>query len=214
LPATLSLRLEKDLGMRAAQWRERTAIPTLFLSLIYTITFISPIYFYPLNPPINKLCQFVNYFVWVYFAVDYLIQMFLSTNKSKFFKTHLGELILVIVPFFRPLRALRALLFTTSASFRNRNAYLRSIPALVSATTFLMIIIMGAAVLDVERNAPGDAIWWGLITVTTIGYGDVYPVTAEGRLVAAVLIIFGLVMVSTLTASFAAWILSHDKDNS
>lgn len=207
--------------MRAAQWRRRTAVPTLFLSLIYTITFISPIYFYPLNHPLDVFCQIINYGVWIYFIIDYLIQLFLSTSKTKFFKTHLAELILVIVPFFRPLRALRALLFTTSASFRNRSTYLRSIPVFVAATTFLMIVIMGAAVLDVERTVPGshiksagDALWWGLITVTTIGYGDVYPITAEGRLVAAVLIIFGIAMTSTLTASFAAWILSHEVEKS
>lgn len=73
--------------------------------------------------------------------------------------------------------------------------------------------------LDIERFAPGsrittpgDALWWGLITVTTIGYGDVYPVTAEGRLVAGVLIIFGVAMISTLTAGFAAWLLSLDSE--
>ena len=81
-----------------------------------------------------------------------------------------------------------------------------------------MIIIMGAAVLDIERNAPGsnihtpiDALWWGLVTVTTIGYGDKFPVTDEGRLIAGVLIIFGVAMISTLTATFAAWILSHEE---
>jgi voltage-gated potassium channel len=79
----------------------------------------------------------------------------------------------------------------------------------------LMILVMGAAVLEVERFAPGakilnpgDALWWAFTTVTTIGYGDVYPVTGEGRLITAILIIFGVTMVSTLTATFAAWILS------
>jgi len=82
-----------------------------------------------------------------------------------------------------------------------------------------MIVIMGAAVLDIERNAPGsnihtpiDALWWGLVTVTTIGYGDKFPVTDEGRLIAGVLIIFGVAMISTLTATFAAWILSHEEE--
>ena len=84
----------------------------------------------------------------------------------------------------------------------------------------MMIIIMGAAVLDIERNAPGsnihtpmDALWWGLVTITTIGYGDKFPVTTEGRLVAGVLIIFGVAMISTITASFAAWILSQNEES-
>jgi voltage-gated potassium channel len=89
----------------------------------------------------------------------------------------------------------------------------------MSAATILMIVIMGAAILDIERNAPGaniktpmDALWWGLVTVTTIGYGDRFPVTTEGRLVAGVLIIFGIALISTLTGAFAAWILDTSEE--
>ena len=205
--------------MRAARWRERTALLTVILSLLYTVTFVSPIYFYPMNSALKVVCNGINYGIWVYFVFDYLIQLAITSDKMKFFRNHIFELILVIVPFFRPIRALRALLFTSKASLRSRKNHLRSIPLLISATTLLMIIIMGAAMLDIERFAPGsriktpgDALWWGLITVTTIGYGDVYPVTAEGRLVAGVLIIFGVAMISTLTAGFAAWLLSMDKE--
>lgn len=70
-----------------------------------------------------------------------------------------------------------------------------------------MMIIMAASMLDVERFAPGanihtpsDALWWPLVTVTTIGYDDKFLVTNEGRLLAAVLI-------SSLTGYFASWIL-------
>ena len=203
--------------MKAAKWRKRTALPTLVLSLLYTITFVTPIYFYPLNSNLKHFCNFLNIFIWVYFFADYLIQFSLSSEKGNFVKKHLMELVLVIVPFFRPLRALRALLFTTNATIRSRKTLIRSIPILITCTTVLMIIIMGAAILDVERNAPGshiktpsDALWWGLVTVTTIGYGDVFPVTTEGRLVAGVLIIFGVAMISALTGSFAAWILNQN----
>jgi len=97
----------------------------------------------------------------------------------------------VLVPFFRPVRALRALLFATRTGARSKYSLIKSVPLLVSSTAILLIIIMGAAILDIERFAPnsnirtpGDALWWGLVTVTTIGYGDKYPVTTEGRLVA------------------------------
>lgn len=77
---------------------------------------------------------------------------------------------------------------------------------------------LSEAVLEIERFAPGghiktpsDALWWALVTVTTIGYGDMYPVTTEGRLVAGVLIVFGIAMISALTASFAAWILADHE---
>lgn len=197
------------------------ALSTLILSLLYTITYVSPIYFYPMNHSLVEIFRWSNYFIWTLFLFDYLIQLYLASNKGKFFTTHFIELFLVVVPFFRPLRGLRALLFTSKASFRSKKSYIKSIPILIAVTTVLMILIMGAAVLEIERLTPGshiktssDALWWALVTVTTIGYGDVYPVTAEGRLVAGVLIIFGVAMISALTASFAAWILAdHESRN-
>jgi len=78
------------------------------------------------------------------------------------------------------------------------------------------MLIMAAAVLDVERLAPnstihstGDALWWSLVTVTTIGYGDKYPVTGEGKLLAAVLIVFGIGLIASLTGFFASWIIKQ-----
>jgi voltage-gated potassium channel len=170
------------------------------------------------NQSVKNFCSIFNYASWAIFAFDYIIQMKLAPDNRKYFKTHIFELILVVVPFIRPLRALRALVFTTQASIRSKKALIKSIPLVMTGAALLMIVIMGAAILDIERNAPGsnihtpmDALWWGLVTITTIGYGDKFPVTTEGRLVAGVLIIFGVAMISTITASFAAWILSQDK---
>jgi voltage-gated potassium channel len=82
-----------------------------------------------------------------------------------------------------------------------------------------MILIMSAAILDVERNlpngnihGPSDAIWWALVTVTTIGYGDKFPVSNEGRLIAGFLIVFGVIMMATITAALAAWILEQQVE--
>lgn len=193
-------------------------MPTLVLSLIYTASFVYPIYWYPVGHSVKVICLIINYLTWAAFAFDYVIQYTLAPHKKKFFKAHIFELILVAIPFFRPLRALRALVFTTQASIRSKKAFIKSIPVVMTGAAIVMIVIMGAAILDIERNAHGsnihtpmDALWWGLVTITTIGYGDKFPVTTEGRLVAAVLIIFGVAMISTLTASFAAWILSNDS---
>lgn len=201
-------------------WQKKMAMPTLILSLVYTISFVYPIYWYPVSSSIKLTCEIINYVTWAIFAFDYLAQIKLAPSKQKYFKTHIFELILVVFPFFRPLRALRALVFTTQASIRSRKSLIKSIPLVMSGAALLMIVIMGAAILDIERYAPGsnihtpmDALWWGLVTITTIGYGDKFPVTTEGRLVAGILIIFGVAMISTLTGSFAAWILSHEIED-
>lgn len=204
--------------MTLIEWQKKTALSTLILSLLYTVSFVYPIYWYPVGSGVKTLCEVTNYFIWALFFIDYMIQLKLAPNKRKYVRSHLFELLLVAVPFFRPLRALRALVFTRQAGMRSRKALISSLPSVLVGAAVLMIIIMGAAVLDIERNAPGsnihtpiDALWWGLVTVTTIGYGDKFPVTDEGRLIAGVLIIFGVAMISTLTATFAAWILSHEE---
>jgi len=205
--------------MTLHEWQKKMALPTLILSLVYTVSFVYPIYWYPVAHSVKGLCLVISYVTWAAFAVDYGFQMKLAPNKRKYFKTHVFELILIAVPFFRPLRALRALVFTSQASIRSKKALIQSIPLVMTGAAVVMIVIMGAAILDIERNAVGsnirtpmDALWWGLVTITTIGYGDKFPVTTEGRLVAAVLIIFGVAMISTLTASFAAWILSEEDE--
>ena len=205
--------------MKLLEWQKKTAGISLFLSFLYTASFVYPIYWYPVNSQISQACEYVYYATWVIFLCDFIYQMYLSENSRKYFQTHLLEFLLVVLPFFRPLRALRALVFTFQAGARSKKAFIRSIPLVVSVATVMMIVIMGAAVLDIERNVegshittPSDALWWGLVTITTIGYGDVFPITTEGRLVAGILIIFGVAMISTLTGAFAAWLLDRDED--
>jgi voltage-gated potassium channel len=205
--------------MTLTEWQKKAALPTLLLSLLYTISFIYPIYWYPVGHSVKTICLFINYLTWAAFVGDYVVQMKLSASNKKYFMTHIFELILIAIPFFRPLRALRALVFTTKASIRSKKALIKSIPVIITGQAILMIVIMGAAVLDIERGAPGsniktpmDALWWGLVTITTIGYGDKFPVTTEGRLIAGVLIIFGVAMISAITASFASWILTQGDE--
>jgi voltage-gated potassium channel len=78
-------------------------------------------------------------------------------------------------------------------------------------------VSLGAlAVLDAERNAPdanittaGDALWWASTTVTTVGYGDRFPLTTEGRFIAVGLMLVGISLVGSLTAVIAAWMIKN-----
>jgi voltage-gated potassium channel len=73
--------------------------------------------------------------------------------------------------------------------------------------------------LDAERAAAranittfGDALWWAVSTITTVGYGDRYPVTAAGRAIGIVLMIVGVGIFGVVAASAAAWFISADRD--
>lgn len=72
------------------------------------------------------------------------------------------------------------------------------------------------AVLDAERgktgsniNSVGDALWWSVTTMTTVGYGDHYPVTTQGRLVAVGLMVGGIALIGVVTASIASWLIAQ-----
>ena len=199
---------------RLGNWQRRTAWPLVGLSILYTFVYVYPIFAYPAPRAISSLCRAMEYSIWAVFVLDYAIQFALARSKKAFLKKEWLALIFVVVPFFRPIRAVRGIVFLRQASTRPRESMMMSIPWILATTTALMMVIMAASLLDVERFAPGanihtpaDALWWSLVTVTTIGYGDKFPVTNEGRLLAAVLIIFGLGLISSLTGYFASWIL-------
>lgn len=121
----------------------------------------------------------------------------------------------------RPLRLLRALAF---ARMLNRTA-VRGLAGRVMTYvvgTALAACGLGAlAVLDAERGAPdanittfGDALWWAATTVTTVGYGDRYPVTSTGRVIAVALMVVGIAVVGSVTAAVAAWLVANvEREN-
>jgi Ion channel len=85
-------------------------------------------------------------------------------------------------------------------------------PRTAPRSASLLAFCSALAVLDVERSSPdanitdfGDAIWWAVTTMTTVGYGDRYPVTGVGRMVALALMVGGIALVGTVTATLASW---------
>lgn len=154
--------------------------------------------------------------LWAVFAVDYLIRLSLAHPRGRWFVRNIPLLLMVVLPFFRPLYLLRLLTVlrvlrrATGAAFRERVAIYVSVSAVI-------IILIGAlGVLDAEQNAPGalittfpDAVWWAIVTITTVGYGDLYPVTTLGRLIATGMMIAGIALVSSVTATFASWFVEQ-----
>lgn len=192
----------------------------MFLSLIYTFAYVYPIFAYPIPQNWNKAFHLVEYTTWAIFVIDYGIQLKLASNKKRFLRSELLSMMLIAIPFLRPVRAMRGIVFLRHASTRPKDSLLMTLPWMIATLGGLMMLIMAAAVLNVERFAPnstihntGDALWWSLVTVTTIGYGDKYPVTGEGRLLAAVLIIFGIGLVASLTGYFASAIIKQVSVN-
>ncbi|MDP1803815.1 MAG: potassium channel family protein, partial [Acidimicrobiales bacterium] len=85
--------------------------------------------------------------------------------------------------------------------------------------TFVVVLGAATAVLAVEEGAGGsidslgDALWWAVTTVTTVGYGDQFPVTPAGRGIAAFLMLSGIALFGVLTANIAAFFVEQDQED-
>ncbi len=164
--------------------------------------------------------EIVLWITWGIFALDYFVNLWLAEDRMRWFLWNLHELLIVVLPFFRPLRLLR-LVTLLSVLQRTVGETLRGRVATYVAGAAAMLILIGAlAVLDVEQNDPeakilnfGDAAWWAVTTITTVGYGDLYPVTPIGRIVAAALMMSGIAVLGIVTASIASWLVQRIEEN-
>lgn len=154
--------------------------------------------------------------VWIAFAVDYVVCLALAERRRRWFVRHLHELAIVVLPFLRPLRLLRLVTVVTVLQRAAGWAFRGRVTLYVVASATLLVLVAGLAVLDAEQNADGanittfaDAIWWAFVTITTVGYGDFYPVTGAGRLIAVGLMIAGIALIGSVTATFASWFVEQ-----
>jgi voltage-gated potassium channel len=150
--------------------------------------------------------------IWVVFGLDYVVRIALARRRWRFVRTHLLDLVILALPMFRQLRALRVVTVISVLNRQVRADFRGRVAVYVGVSVVLIGFVASLAVLDAERNAPdasittfGDAVWWTLTTISTVGYGDRYPVTFEGRLVAASLMVTGIALLGVVTASIAAW---------
>ncbi len=154
--------------------------------------------------------------LYVLFIADYLVRLYLAENRGRWFFRHLLDLAIVALPFLRPLRLI-SLAVVVKVLQRAVGHTMRGRVVFYTVSGAVAIIYAASlAALDVERDAPeatitsfGHALWWATTTVTTVGYGDLYPVTVEGRLVAAALMIGGISLLGVVTATLASWIIER-----
>lgn len=163
---------------------------------------------------------YVMFAIWVVYVIDYVVSLVLVKNRVAWFFKHLHLLVIVIFPFLRPLYMLRLITFL-KFFHRKVGARLRGQATVyIIASSTVLVFVGSLAVLDAEQNAPdanitnyGDALWWAFVTITTVGYGDYYPVTLWGRLIAGCLMISGIALIGSVTATLASWVVDMISDD-
>jgi voltage-gated potassium channel len=177
---------------------------------------------------LSGILRIADNFVCFFFFIDFCLRFSQSENKLKFMKWGWIDL-LASVPIFevlryglffrilriiRILRALKSIKILLAFIFRNR---IQGTFTLVSLISIILVFLGAIMILHFERNGDGsniknagDAIWWSFVTMTTVGYGDFYPVTFAGRVVASILMTAGVGLFGTFTGFAATWFVGED----
>jgi voltage-gated potassium channel len=170
-------------------------------------------FLWELSPQEETLFLTLDSFIWALFAVDLIVKTAITPHRLPYLRRHWLEVLVVIVPFFRFLRILRIFIFGSRAWVGFRR--------LVHVDFLLvygigLVTIASTVVASIEGGEQGsinsftDALWWAVVTITTVGYGDMVPVTAAGRAVAAVLMLGGVAFFSGVTANLASFLVKGD----
>ncbi|MFC6091404.1 potassium channel family protein [Saccharothrix lopnurensis] len=198
---------------RLDQWERRVEWPLTCLAALFLAAYAWQVLDDRSTPGLHGVLEAVLRAVWLVFAVDYAVRLKPAVDKRRFFTAHLFDLVAVLLPAVRVLRLLTVLkLLNRRFAGRVR----QRIGVYVAGVTVLVGACASLAVLDAERHHPdatittfGDAAWWTLTTISTVGYGDRYPVTWEGRLVAALLMVGGIALLGVITGTTASWLVER-----
>jgi voltage-gated potassium channel len=199
----------------------------LILSLYVLISLVSTTFF-NLSAEVHKILMQIDNFICIIFLFDFFYRFYHAPNKLKFLKWGWIDFISSI-PFIdflrvgrllRLLRLLRILRAFKSVKHIAEHVYKDKSKGLLSTVgviAFLMVLFSSVTILQVE-TAPNsniktaeDALWWSYTTLTTVGYGDRYPVTTEGRLIAAVLMTTGVGLCGTFAGYIASILISKKE---
>jgi voltage-gated potassium channel len=181
---------------------------------------------FSLDQGTRKILGYADTLVCVFFFLDFLVMLHRAKNKRRYLLTW-GWLDLAssipmldalrwgraarIMRIFRVLRGVRAarILSVFILERRAESAFLAT-----TLLSIILVVVSAVAVLHFEAGSeaniktPEDAVWWAVATITTVGYGDRYPVTSEGRVVAAILMAAGVGLFGIFSGFVAAWFLA------
>lgn len=192
----------------------------MLLALLFLYAFSYPAFTPEVTPNMQSILDLIQWISWLAFAFDLLYSIWKAENKKAYVRSHPLELLAVFLPFLRPLRLLRLLSFGSMVLSKVSVGRSVGISFKVAITSFFLAYLAAIQITIIERPLEssniktfGDGFWWAITTVTTVGYGDRFPVSTEGRFIAFCLMILGISLLGVLTATVAAWFVRMSQED-
>lgn len=198
-------------------WNETLTL----LALCFLFAYSYPAFNETISDSTKHYLGLVQWVCWFAFALDLIYGIWRAENKKEYLKRHPLEIASVLLPFLRPLRLMRVISFGSLALQKVAIGRQFAITVKVAISALFISYIAAIQITISERSVEGsniktfsDGLWWAVTTVTTVGYGDRYPTTSEGRLLAVLLMVTGISLVGVITASVAAWFVKISQEDS
>lgn len=205
-----------DEDRRVLAWERRTEWPLITAAALFIAAYTVQVLDTDLSPGWWAFWRSVTFVTWALYVIDYLARLMLSSDRMRFVRTRWLDLVVLVMPLLRPLRVVQIYAMTRERVARPRLSAEAQVALYAGLTTLLTGYSASLAVYRDERNAPGatirtfgDAVWWACVTVTSVGYGDMYPVTPGGRVVGVVLMLVGIGLLGAVVGTFSSLLVQH-----
>ncbi|MET3682569.1 voltage-gated potassium channel [Alkalibacillus flavidus] len=168
----------------------------------------------------NQTSIIINRIVWIVFVIDFSIRLYSTNDKWRYIKKNPFDLI-AIIPFdaiFQLARVARLIRFVRVLLLAKH--YFKPFWAImrtnnldkVIAFSIILVLLTSIPIMYIEPSIDTyqDALWWSIVTATTVGYGDISPVTGLGRMIAMILMFVGIGLIGMITGSIATYFIKDE----